>query len=187
MSLLGYGYESATSSTKVLYKPCMIATRCSLALLYGSESTEIDTYGSITINTPGSTSVRSTHLCVDQITKRLSSNPSGQNMWPSASRLHYGQSSHAVRNPTMGFLKPVWASRAHEAGATWKSQAVSGSMNRICAAAPEWKFSESRAALSAYEMGTPAMYVRKYGSTTVFPYSTSVPPFVALSSLHVYN
>ena len=34
----------------------------------------------------------------------------------------------------------------------WKSPAVSGSIKRICAAAPAWKFSESRAVLSAYEI-----------------------------------
>eukprot|EP00965_Chrysotila_dentata_P036068 1200523-Pleurochrysis_carterae.AAC.1 len=39
----------------------------------------------------------------------------------------------------------------------WKSPAVSGSIKRICAAAPAWKFSESREVLSAYEMGAPAM------------------------------
>ncbi len=39
----------------------------------------------------------------------------------------------------------------------WKSPAVSGSIKRICAATPAWKFSESRAVLSAYEMGALAM------------------------------
>ena len=39
----------------------------------------------------------------------------------------------------------------------WKSPAVSGPIKRICAAAPAWKFSESREVLSAYEMGAPAM------------------------------
>ena len=39
-----------------------------------------------------------------------------------ASRPHYEQSSHVVSNPTTGFMIPVWASRAHEAGAMWKSQ-----------------------------------------------------------------
>jgi len=58
----------------------------------------------------------------------------------------------------------------------WKSPAVSGSIKRICAAAPAWKFSESRAVLSAYEMGAPKVRVAllvlsyEYESTFVRKY-----------------